>query len=119
MSPVRRPNSQWRRQLRGFFGDRRFSGEISALALRRTADLRGNTKYSVSSHTPGLVTNDDGTVDVYFGPRAIPGTEANFIETGDSTGFELMFRFYGVGPEVMAKKWVLTDAFRVDAAAPA
>ncbi len=78
------------------------------------AFIRNNTKYSVSSHTPGLVTNDDGTVDVYFGPRATPGSEANFIETGDSSGFELMFRFYGVGPDVMAKKWALTDAIRVE-----
>ncbi|MFE4500660.1 DUF1254 domain-containing protein [Rhodococcus sp. NPDC056743] len=75
--------------------------------------IRGNAKYSVSSQTPGLVTNDDGTVDVYFGPHALPGHESNFIETGDSTGFELMFRFYGVGPEVLAKQWSLRDAERL------
>ncbi|MFB7875546.1 DUF1254 domain-containing protein [Nocardia sp. NPDC056064] len=75
--------------------------------------IRGNTKYSVSSQTPGLVTNDDGTVDVYFGPRALPGHEANFIETGECAGFELMFRFYGVGPEVLTKQWSLRDAERL------
>lgn len=80
--------------------------------------IRGNTKYSVSSQTSGLVTNDDGTVDVYFGPRALPGHEANFIETGNSTGFELMFRFYGVGPEVLAKQWSLRDAERLDDPVP-
>ncbi|WP_139416267.1 DUF1214 domain-containing protein [Agromyces laixinhei] len=78
------------------------------------AFIRGNTKYSVSSQTPGLVTNDDGTVDVYFAPHAAPGEEANTIETGDSERFELMFRFYGVGKEVMTKEWALTDATRVD-----
>ncbi|MGF0247005.1 DUF1254 domain-containing protein [Rhodococcus erythropolis] len=76
--------------------------------------IRGNTKYSVSSQTPGLITNDDGTVDIYFGPHVLPGREANFIETGDSQGFELMFRFYGVGPEVMAKQWSLRDAERLE-----
>ncbi|MFF2086686.1 DUF1214 domain-containing protein [Nocardia sp. NPDC058176] len=75
--------------------------------------IRGNTKYSVSSQTPGLTTNPDGTVDVYFGPHALPGHEANFIETGNSTGFELMFRFYGVGPEVLTKQWSLRDAERL------
>jgi hypothetical protein len=76
------------------------------------AFIRGNTKYSVSSQTPGLVTNDDGTVDVYFRPHAAPGQEANTIETGDSEGFELMFRFYGVGDKVMTKQWALTDVVR-------
>lgn len=78
------------------------------------AFIRKNTKYSVSSQTPGLITNDDGTVDVFFGPTATPGNEANFLETGDSTGFELMFRFYGVGDDVMAKKWALSDLIPVD-----
>lgn len=76
------------------------------------AFIRGNTKYSVSSQTPGLVTNDDGSVDVYFAPQAISGLEANTIETGPSDRFELMFRFYGVGQDVMTKKWALTDAVR-------
>lgn len=78
------------------------------------AFIRGNSKYSVSSQTPGLATNDDGTVDVYFAPRAESGQEANTIEIGDAAGFELMFRFYGVGEDVMTKKWVLTDAVRID-----
>jgi hypothetical protein len=30
--------------------------------------------------------------------RAVKGLEANFIETGASQTFELMFRFYGVAP---------------------
>ena len=44
--------------------------------------------------------NHDETVDVYFGPEAVAGMATNFIETGDCETFELMFRFYGVGPEV-------------------
>lgn len=76
--------------------------------------IRGNQKYSVSSQTPGLVVNDDGSVDVYFGPRVRPGLEPNTVETGNSTTFELMFRFYGVGPEVMSKQWQLEDVERVD-----
>ncbi|RDV44962.1 hypothetical protein DOE76_09495 [Leifsonia sp. ku-ls] len=71
--------------------------------------IRGNTKYSVSSQTPGLMVNEGGTVDVYFGPSARQGREANSIVTGGSETFELMFRFYGVGPEVMRKTWALAD----------
>ncbi|MBF6323208.1 DUF1214 domain-containing protein [Nocardia cyriacigeorgica] len=76
--------------------------------------IRGNTTYSVSSQKPALRVNDDGSVDVYFGPKAIPGLEANFIGTGDSETFELMFRFYGVGHGVMNKQWQLEDPEAVD-----
>jgi hypothetical protein len=44
------------------------------------------------------LSDRDGNLDVYFGPRAVKGLEANFIETGASQTFELMFRFYGVAP---------------------
>jgi hypothetical protein len=76
--------------------------------------IRGNTKYSVSSQVPGLLVNDDGTVDVYFGAEVVEGLEPNFIRTGDCETFELMFRFYGVGPEVTTKQWQLEDAELVD-----
>jgi hypothetical protein len=55
------------------------------------------------------VTNDDGSVDVHFAPEPLPGMESNTVPTKNSEGFELMFRFYGVGPEVMAKEWSLPD----------
>jgi hypothetical protein len=77
--------------------------------------IRGNTKFSVSSQIPGLRVNHDGSVDVYFGPKAPAGLEANFVETGDSESFELMFRFYGVGQEVMTKQWQLEDVELVEA----
>ena len=74
------------------------------------AFIRENVKYSVSSLTPGLTVNDDGTVDIYVGPKAMPGLEANFIETGKSQAFELMFRFYGTKPEIFDQSWKLNDA---------
>jgi protein-S-isoprenylcysteine O-methyltransferase Ste14 len=36
---------------------------------------------SRSSQTPGLQTNGDGPVDVYFGPKAPPGKETNWVPT--------------------------------------
>ena len=48
--------------------------------------------------------------------RPVPlGLGPNFIETGRSESFKLMFRLYGVGPEVMAKQWQLDDVDLVDA----
>ncbi|MFE6861564.1 DUF1214 domain-containing protein [Nocardia sp. NPDC057668] len=78
--------------------------------------IRGNATYSVSSQQPGLRVNEDGSVDVYLGPTAIPGMEANCVGTGESETFELMFRFYGVGPGVLNKQWQLDDPVVVDAA---
>ena len=69
----------------------------------------------MATSRPCLLVNDDGSVDVFFGPRAVEGLEANCIETGDSRTFELMFRFYGVGAEVLTKPWQLDDAELVDA----
>lgn len=34
--------------------------------------IRGNIKFSVSSQTPGLIINGDGSTDVYFGPAPSP-----------------------------------------------
>lgn len=43
---------------------------------------------SVSSQTKGLLVNDDGSVDVYFGPKAPPGKENNWIQTVPGQGLE-------------------------------
>ncbi|MCS5721763.1 DUF1254 domain-containing protein [Herbiconiux sp. CPCC 203407] len=75
--------------------------------------IRGNTKYSVASIAPGLTFNDDGSIDVYFGPTPPAGLEANWIDTGDSTTFELMFRFYGVSAGLLEKTFQLEDVVRV------
>ncbi|MGR0221883.1 DUF1214 domain-containing protein [Agromyces sp. ZXT2-6] len=74
--------------------------------------IRGNEKFSVASNALDLKTNDDGSVDVYFGPT-VAGNEANSVPTSNCETFELMFRFYGVGPEVMSRQFQLEDVHRV------
>jgi hypothetical protein len=41
------------------------------------------------SLTPGLVKNADGSMDVYFGPKAPAGKELNWVPTKAGGGFEL------------------------------
>ena len=41
-----------------------------------------------------LKANDDGSIDLYFGPKAPPGGESNWIETVPGKGFYPMVRFY-------------------------
>ena len=41
-----------------------------------------------------LKTNADGSIDLYFGPKAPAGMESNWIETVPGKGFYPMMRFY-------------------------
>ena len=42
---------------------------------------------SVSSQDKGLKVNSDGSTDVYFGPKAPPGLEHNWIQTIPGKGW--------------------------------
>lgn len=39
--------------------------------------------------------NADGSVDVFFGPKAPPGKEANWLLTDPNGRFEVLSRLYG------------------------
>ena len=62
-----------------------------------------------SSQSPGLQVNDDGSVDLYFGPKTPAGKESNWTPTDPDGEFEILFRFYGPLPALFDKSWVLTD----------
>jgi len=50
---------------------------------------------SVSSQDKGIKTNPDGSVDVYFGPKAPAGEEHNWIQTIPGKGWFMILRLYG------------------------
>jgi hypothetical protein len=50
---------------------------------------------SVSSQDPGFKTNSDGSVDVYFGPKAPAGFEKNWVQTIPGKGWFMILRLYG------------------------
>jgi hypothetical protein len=64
---------------------------------------------SVASISPGLQKNADGSVDVYFGPTAPEGKEANWVPTDSNRKFELLFRLYGPEKPLFDKTWKLPD----------
>ena len=70
---------------------------------------------SRSSQTPGLQTNGDGPVDVYFGPKVPPGKETNWVPTSASGKFEVLFRFYGPEKALFDKTWKLPDIENISA----
>jgi hypothetical protein len=88
----------------------------SATAYDRAthALIRGLPSSSRSSLTPGLQRNADGTVDIYFGPKAPAGKEPNWVPTSADGGFEILFRFYGPEKPLFDKTWRLPDVEKID-----
>jgi hypothetical protein len=60
-----------------------------------------------SSDKANLKQNADGTIDLYFGPKAPKGMETNWLPTGEN--FFLIFRLYGPEPALFQKTWTLPD----------
>jgi hypothetical protein len=68
---------------------------------------------SRSSITPGLMKNADGSVDIYFGPKAPAGKEPNWVPTNPDRKFEVLFRLYGPEKPFLDKTWKLPDIEKV------
>jgi len=75
--------------------------------------IRDQRWSSRSSQTPDLQKNDDGSVNIYFGPKAPVGKESNWVPTRPSSEFEVLFRFYGPEPALFEKTWRLPDIERL------
>ena len=87
----------------------------SATAYDRAthALMRDMSRAGRSSQSPGLQTNADGSVDIYFGPQAPAGKEPNWVPTKPDGQFEVLFRFYGPEKPVFDKTWQLPDIEQV------
>ena len=60
---------------------------------------------SVSSQNKNLLVNADGSVDVYFGPKAPAGKENNWIQTIPGKGWFMLLRLYGPLEPWFDKTW--------------
>ena len=69
----------------------------------------GATKNKSVGSREKPVANADGSVDVYFGPKAPKGMEKNWVPTNPEKGFFLVFRFYGPTESFIDKSWVAND----------
>jgi hypothetical protein len=74
--------------------------------------VRNMSSASRASISPGIQKNADGSVDVYFGPKA-PEKEANWVPTDPARKFELLFRLYGPEKPLFDHTWKLPDVERV------
>ena len=60
---------------------------------------------AVGSLTKGLLVNADGSVDVYFGPKAPAGKESNWVQTVPGKGWSTLLRLYGPLEPWFNKTW--------------
>jgi len=66
-------------------------------------------KAEVSSNSKGLQKNADGSVDVYFGPKAPGGKESNWVQTVPDKFWFPYFRLYAPTQAYFDRSWPLPD----------
>jgi hypothetical protein len=68
----------------------------------------------ISSRKADIVKNSDGSVDVYLGPTAPQGKEANWVQTVPGKGWFAYFRFYAPTEPFFDKSWALPDFEKIE-----
>jgi len=76
--------------------------------------IESSRPYPTVSQYTGPDLNSDGSVDVYFGPRAPRGREKNWIETVEGRGWFAILRFYGPAQAFFDRTWKPGDVEVVD-----
>jgi len=82
---------------------------VTAYDRKTHALIKNMPRASRASNAADLEKNADGSVDIYFGPKAPSGKESNWVPTDPQRGFELMLRVYGPRKEFFDRVWVLPD----------
>jgi hypothetical protein len=85
---------------------------VTAYDRQTHALIRNMNRASRSSQIPEMQKNADGSIDVFFGPRAPDGKESNWVPTNPARKFELMFRAYAPTKALFEKTWKLPDVER-------
>ncbi|HTF20904.1 MAG TPA: DUF1214 domain-containing protein, partial [Chryseolinea sp.] len=71
--------------------------------------LQNTTNDAARSSYDKLKVNADGSIDLYFAPKAPAGKESNWIETVPGQGFYPMFRFYTPKEGLFDGTWKMSD----------
>jgi hypothetical protein len=84
--------------------------DIHTRCLIDNAQQRGDR----GSRDRDLVRNDDGSVDLFFGPAAPAGHESNWVQTIPGRHWFSYVRFYGPLEAYFDRSWKLGDITAVD-----
>src|SRR5262245_12539139 len=60
---------------------------------------------SIGSQSKGIVSNADGSYDIWFAPAAPAGHESNWIQTVPGKSWSVILRLYGPGESWFDKTW--------------
>jgi hypothetical protein len=82
---------------------------VTLYDLETCGFIRDVTSVGLDSYDQKMHRNDDGSVDLYFGPKAPAGHEANWIPTVSGRGYFPWFRFYAPDKPLFDKSWKLPD----------
>ena len=88
---------------------------VTAYDRQTHALIKNVARASRSSQIADLQKNADGSVDIWLGPTAPAGRQANWLPTDPGRKFELMARFYAPRKEFFEKTWVLPDVEKTGA----
>ncbi len=75
----------------------------------KTRSLINTGSPATKSSTDDLIIGDDGSVDVYFGPKAPEGREPNWLKTIPGEGWFVLLRLYGPEAPILDKTWKPND----------
>ena len=77
------------------------------------AFIRNVARPGRGSQSPGIRMKADGSVDIFFAPRAPLGRESNWVPTNTGGQFEVCVRFYGPDRPLLDKSWTLPDIEKI------
>jgi hypothetical protein len=78
------------------------------------AIIQNTTKKADLSSRQKLQMNKDGSVDLYFGPKAPAGKESNWVQTMPDKAWFPYFRLYSPTQPFLDQTWVLPDIEKAD-----
>ena len=81
---------------------------VTVYALETAAFFRDAPTVEVNSYQD-MQKNADGSVDIFFGPKAPAGKGANWVYTAPGKQWISIFRFYGPEKAVHDKTWAMGD----------
>ncbi len=72
--------------------------------------IENGTDRADRSSRDNLVTNPDGSVDLYFGPKGAPdGMDNNYVKTNPGEGFFVYLRLYAPTEPYFDRSWKIRD----------
>lgn len=87
---------------------------ITTYDLQTAAFVRDMPRNTIDSTMDSVTYNEDGSIDIYFGPTPPEGNEANWLQTDPERRFFLLGRFYGPEPALFDKSFQMNDIERLE-----